>query len=59
MDLSFLEKNTILEELKNRSDILKWKVEQKKGFEDMWDDISLQILLLKATEKVREKQKEK
>ena len=58
MDLSFLEKNTILEELKSRSEILKWKVEQKKGFEDMWDDVSLQILLLKATEKVFEKKKE-
>lgn len=53
MDLSFLEKNTIIEELRSRSDILRWKVEQKKGFEDMWDDVSMQILLIKATAKLK------
>lgn len=53
MDLSFLEKNTILEELKGRSEMLRWKIEQKKGFEDMWADVSLQILLIKATEKLK------
>ena len=53
MDLSFLEKNTIIEELRSRSEILRWKVEQKKGFEDMWDDVSMQILLIKATAKLK------
>lgn len=53
MDLSFLEKNTIIEELRSRSDILRWKVEQKKGFEDMWDDVSMQILLIRATAKLK------
>lgn len=58
MDLSFLDKNKILEELKSRSNMLKWKVEQKKDFEDMWSDVSLQILLLKATAKVKSGQQE-
>lgn len=54
MELSFLEKNTILEELKSRSEMLRWKIEQKKGFEDMWNDVSLQILLIKSTEKLKQ-----
>lgn len=58
MDLSFLEKNTILEELKGRSEMLRWKIEQKKGFEDMWADVSLQILLIKATEKLKKSRKQ-